>query len=68
MTDNDPERDPFDPALMTPDERAREVAAILARGYLRLRAFGAPGSVRSPENSLAQARDQPPSCAPGERP
>ena len=68
MTDDDPIHDPFDPAQMTPEERTQEVAAILARGYLRLRAFGAPGAVRSPENSLAQPGDQPPSCAPGERP
>ena len=28
-----------EPDEMTPDERAREVAEILARGYLRLRAI-----------------------------
>jgi len=44
-----------DPADMTPDQRRREVAAILARGVLRLRrsAENAPGSrpSRTPEKS-----------------
>jgi len=32
--------DPSDPAFSTPEERTREIAIILARGYLRLRAMG----------------------------
>ena len=44
-----------DPAAMTPEERRREVAAILARGVLRLRQSteNAPGSrpSRTPEKS-----------------
>ena len=44
-----------DPADMTPDQRRQEIAAILARGVLRLRrsAQTAPGSSpsRSPEDS-----------------
>jgi len=30
-------QDPFDPDLLTPEERTREVAGLLATGYLRLR-------------------------------
>jgi len=44
---------PDDPAAMTPDQRRHEVAAILAKGILRLRrsAQDAPGSrsSRTPE-------------------
>jgi len=44
-----------DPAAMTPEERRHEVAAILARGVLRLRrsAENAPGSrpSRTPDKS-----------------
>jgi hypothetical protein len=32
-------QDPFDPAVMTPQARMREVAEILAQGYLRHRAL-----------------------------
>jgi hypothetical protein len=32
--------DPSDPARSTPEERAQEIASILATGYLRLRAMG----------------------------
>ena len=50
-----------DPAAMTPDERRREVAAILARGVLRLRrsAENAPGSSpsRTPENTSESSRE-----------
>ena len=41
----DPTRDP---AAMTPEQRRREVAAILARGVLRLRACRPPAAVPSP--------------------
>ena len=68
-------QDPFDPASMTPEERDREVAAILATGYLRLRRLRAdsgppapalpPGS---PEKSLEHPGDQAPPCPAGERP
>ena len=50
-----------DPAAMTPDERRREVAAILAKGVLRLRrsAENAPGSSlsRTPENTSKSGRE-----------
>jgi len=74
--------DPFDPATMTPEERAREVAAILAAGYLRRRAIRVlagptpnpegvpPGTAEtpcSPENDLDEPGDQTPPCVPGER-
>lgn len=67
-------QDPDDPALLTEDARAREVADILATGYLRyrtLRARGAapatgPGSSgeapegprRQPENEVDASRRQ----------
>jgi hypothetical protein len=51
---------PDDQAAMTPHERRREIAAILARGVLRLRqaAQGRPGSrsSRTPGN-LAELRE-----------
>jgi hypothetical protein len=50
-----------DPTAMTPEERRREVAAILARGVLRLRrsAENAPGSSpsRTPENTSKRGRE-----------
>lgn len=68
-------QDSFDPASMTPEDRDREVASILATGYLRLRRLRAdigppapalpPGS---PEKSLEQSGDQAPPCPAGERP
>ena len=65
-------QDPFDPALITPEERDREVAAILATGYLRLRRSGTPSTPPlppcSPENSLEQPGDHAPPCPAGERP
>jgi hypothetical protein len=62
-------QDPTDPAAMTPEERTREVAAILATGYLRLRVpGGAPLSPRSPRKDLEEPGDQAPPCAAGERP
>lgn len=56
-----------DPASLSPADRAREVAAILARGYLRHRTAAAL-STSSPESSLEAPGDQAPSCSPGERP
>jgi hypothetical protein len=45
---------PEDPAYLTPDERARELARILSRGVLRLRDGGALPAPRdglpAPEN------------------
>jgi hypothetical protein len=62
-------QDPHDPASMTPEERTREVASILATGYLRLRApGGAPLSPRSPQKDLEEPGDQAPPWVPGERP
>ena len=50
-----------DPAEMTPDQRRREVAAILARGVLRLRqcAKTSPvsGESRPPEKASKSFRD-----------
>ena len=50
-----------DPAAMTTDERRREVAAILARGVLRLRQSteNAPGSrpSRTPKNTSKSGRE-----------
>ncbi len=66
-------QDPFDPDLMTPEERTREIAELLATGYLRhreMRASGAvpgdhadirargPESPREPENELDAPGDQ----------
>ena len=50
-----------DPADMTPEQRRQEIAAILARGVLRLRrsAENAPGSrcPRTPENTSKIGRE-----------
>ena len=44
-----------DPAAMTPDQRRREIAAIFARGVLRLftrtRSISAAGECSAPQNS-----------------
>ena len=52
---------PDDPASMTPSERRREIAVILARGLLRLRqcAQSSPssGESRTPEKASESARD-----------
>ena len=40
-------QDPFDPAAMTPEERDREVATLLATGYLRLRRLRADSGTAS---------------------
>ncbi|MCG3132929.1 MAG: hypothetical protein HMLKMBBP_00015 [Planctomycetes bacterium] len=37
-------QDPFDPDAMTPEQRERELSALLATGYLRHRALRAPGA------------------------
>jgi hypothetical protein len=73
-------QDPLDPAAMTPEERAREVASILAAGYLRHRALrapaGAPPAIHgapppvpdtSPETEkgLDRPGDQAALCGPG---
>ncbi len=51
---------PDDPASMTPPERRREIAAILARGVLRLRqcAQSSPssGESRTPEKASESGR------------
>jgi len=50
-----------DPAKMTPDHRRREVAAILARGVLRLRQCAQTSPVsddfRTPEKASKSFRD-----------
>jgi hypothetical protein len=51
-------RPDFDPALMTPDERRREVAAILAAGLRRLRDRSALASVPASEN-LSETAEKP---------
>lgn len=51
--------EPFaDPAAMTPQERRREIAAILARGVLRLRQAGqtCPGSRSSRTSEIPRTR------------
>ncbi len=66
-------QDPLDPAAMTPEERARAVASILAAGYLRHRALRAPAGASpaapdtSPETEkgLDRPGDQAALCAPG---
>ena len=60
--------DPFDPAAMTPEERAREVACILARGFLRRLARRPSEALTSTEKDLDVPPDHAPSCVPGERP
>ena len=47
--------DPFDPAAMTPDERTREVASILATGYLRHRTLRLPGVTGPPPDAAHDA-------------
>lgn len=70
--------DPDDPDAMTAEARSREVAAILATGYLRMLASSRPGapeasvsqpseSMRSRENELAVLGDHERVCAPRER-
>lgn len=44
---SDPPVDPTDPAAMSADARAGEVAEILAAGYLRLRAASRPATVNA---------------------
>ena len=63
-------QDPFDPDAMTPEARTREVASILATGYLRHRALRArdvgdacvpapPGAgLRQPENEVDARADR----------
>jgi hypothetical protein len=59
--------DPFDPADMTPDERSREVAGLLARGYLRLLRKRAREPSAFTENALGESGDHAPPYVPGER-
>jgi hypothetical protein len=51
-------RPPVDPACMTPDERLREVAAILAVGLRRRRDRATLASVPAPE-ILADRAEKP---------
>ena len=67
MQDIDTPTEPPEPASMSPSDRSREVAGILARGYLRHRTAAAL-SHRQPENSLAGPWDQVPPCSSGELP
>jgi hypothetical protein len=48
-------RPDLDPSLLTPDERRREVAAILAAGLRRLLDRAALASVPDPENPSESA-------------
>jgi len=61
-------KNPFDTATMTPEERQREVAEILARGYLRHVAARPREAPPSTENALDASGDQTPQCAPEGRP
>lgn len=55
-----------DPAAMTPGERLTELAAILALGYLRLRARPALAlPAESAESRLDSRGEQRPPCAHG---
>ena len=51
---------PYDPANLTPEQRRREIAAILARGILRLRSIlpsePAPCPAGPPESEEAALR------------
>jgi hypothetical protein len=67
MHDADAATDLADPAAMSPADRTREVAALLARGYLRHRTAAAL-SPRSPEKNLEEPGDHAPPCPAGERP
>ena len=62
-------QDPFDPDAMTPEARAREVAELLATGYLRHRTLLARNAVaacvsgqeeggRQPENEVDASAEQ----------
>jgi len=59
--------DPFDPAAMTPEERALEVAGLLARGFLCLSAARAAEPRPSTGKALDVPGDHAPPCVPGER-
>ena len=56
-------QNPTDPALMTPDERMREVAGILSRGYFRHREMRVNGLSESPGNVLDVSRENERPCA-----
>lgn len=60
-------QDPFDTATMTPEERAREVAAILARGYLRDLATRSKPAPPSTGKALDASGDQTAPCVPEPR-
>lgn len=60
-------QDPFDTAMTTAGERTREVAAILARGYLRLCAMRPKEPPPSTENALDESGDQSPPCVTPDR-
>ena len=47
--------DPDDPDLMTPEERTREIASILATGYLRIHDLRAPET--APRGGLSGGGD-----------
>lgn len=61
-------QDPFETATMTPEERAREVAAILARGYLRYSATRPKQAPPSTENALDESGNQTAPCDSESRP
>ena len=56
-------RDPADPDRMAPEERVREIAAILAAGYLRLRDARASGPSEPLGNVLDVSRRNERPCA-----
>jgi hypothetical protein len=51
--------DPTDPAHLTPEQRADEVASILATGYLRHRRLRAAPSAESQVQAAAPATPEP---------
>ena len=51
--------DPFDPDALTPDDRAHEVAALLATGYLRYRSLRASRAAPAFVPGAPPAGDEP---------
>ena len=52
-------QDPFDPDALTPEARAREVAELLATGYLRHRALRTPGADATCVSGPSEGGSQP---------
>lgn len=59
--------DPFDPDLLTPEERTREVGELLARGYLRRRALHASPTAAPPPPETPPSQPENDLDAPGDQ-